>query len=279
MRKVSNQKKELAIAHEHVKHTNDNLEVLVAKRTKTLRRVNKELDTFLYKSSHDLKRPLTTILGLANVAKITLNDEANELFEKTRQTADDMNKLLIKLLTISEINEPADYSTIHFRNMLEVLHNDFKETIEKNNIVVAYKIADNIEYHSHAKLVECIFRNLFENALLYSSLSERKKPKVEISVYSKEENLHIKVSDNGSGISTDIKNKVWNMFYRGNAMSTGNGLGLYITRRAVGVLKGKISFDTESGKYTTFNVQLPLDSPKIRKPKTEAKKPVVLQPT
>ena len=216
---------------------------------------------------------------MANVAKITLNDEANELFEKTRQTADEMNKLLIKLLTISEINEPANYSTIHFSNMLEGIHNDFKDTIEKNNIVVGYKIDDNIEYHSHAKLVECIFRNLFENALLYSSLSERKKPKVEISVYREEDTLHIKVSDNGAGISTDIKNKVWNMFYRGNTKSTGNGLGLYITKRAVGVLKGKISFETVSGKFTTFNVQLPLDTPKPKQHKLQAKKPAELQPT
>lgn len=279
IRQVSRQKKELVIAHKQVKNINDNLELLVAKRTKTLRRVNKELDTFLYKSSHDLKRPLTTILGLANVAKITLNKEANELFEKTRQTADEMNKLLIKLLTISEINDPVDYSEIHFRHILDGLDNEFKETIEAHNITVAYNIADNIEYHSHAKLVECILRNLLENALLYSSFSERKKPKVEVSVYCKDENLNIIVSDNGAGISSDIKNKVWNMFYRGNTKSKGNGLGLYIARRAVGVLKGKISFVTESGKYTTFNVQLPLDSPKISKPKTEAKKPVVLQPT
>jgi signal transduction histidine kinase len=265
IRKVSKQKKELVIAHEVVKNTNDNLENLVAKRTKTLRRVNKELDTFLYKSSHDLKRPLTTILGLANVAKITLNDEANELFEKTRQTADEMNKLLVKLLTISEINEPAEHSAIHFQNIINQLDAEFKETIEKNKISVAYKIAKNIEYQSNTKLVECILRNLFENALLYVSLSERKKPRVEISIYREGAYLRIKVSDNGSGISTDIKSKVWNMFYRGNARSTGNGLGLYIARRAVGVLKGKISFETISGEYTKFNVQLPIIDKKVIK--------------
>jgi signal transduction histidine kinase len=265
IRKVSKQKKELVIAHEVVKNTNDNLENLVAKRTKTLRRVNKELDTFLYKSSHDLKRPLTTILGLANVAKITLNDEANELFEKTRQTADEMNKLLIKLLTISEINEPAEHSAIHFQNIINQLDAEFKETIEKNKISVAYKIAKNIEYQSNTKLVECILRNLFENALLYVSLSERKKPRVEISIYREGAYLRIKVSDNGSGISTDIKSKVWNMFYRGNARSTGNGLGLYIARRAVGVLKGKISFETISGEYTKFKVQLPIIDKKVIK--------------
>ena len=275
IRIVSKQKKELVFAHEQVKSTNDNLEILVAKRTKSLRRVNKELDTFLYKSSHDLKRPLTTILGLANVAKITLNDEANELFEKTRQTADEMNKLLIKLLTISEINDPVDFSKIQFKNILDELSNEFKETIDQNEIAVTYNIEDNIEYHSHARLIECIFRNLIENALLYSSLSDRNKPKVEISVYSKEENLHIKVSDNGAGIAADIKTKVWNMFYRGNTSSTGNGLGLYITRRAVAALKGKISFNTIIGKFTTFNVELPIIAKKTKRPTAEIEEETV----
>ena len=190
-----------------------------------------------------------------------------------------MNKLLIKLLTISEINDPVDYSEIQFDKILSELNNEFKPTIDEHEVKFTYKIEENIEYHSHAKLVECILRNLLENALLYSSLSERKKPKVQVSVFSKDENINIRVSDNGAGISTDIKKKVWNMFYRGSTKSTGNGLGLYITKRAVGVLKGKISFDTVSGKYTTFNVQLPLITPKASKPKTEAKKQPELQPT
>lgn len=278
MRKVSKQKKELGIAHEEVKSINDNLELLVAKRTKSLLKVNNELDTFLYKSSHDLKRPLTTILGLANVAKITLNKEANELFEKTRQTANEMNKLLLKLLTISQINNPLEFSPINFKKIIDVLNKEFKDIIKEKGINVTYNIDGNIKFHSHPKLIESILRNLLENAFLYSSFSKLRRSKVVVSISSKDENIHLRVYDNGSGISTDIKNKVWDMFYRGNTLSTGNGLGLYITKRAVSALKGTISFETKSGKYTTFNVQLPLDIKKVKMMQKPIKKQAELQP-
>ena len=278
MRKVSKQKKELGIAHEEVKSINDNLELLVAKRTKSLLKVNNELDTFLYKSSHDLKRPLTTILGLANVAKITLNKEANELFEKTRQTANEMNKLLLKLLTISQINNPLEFSPISFKKIIDVLNKEFKDIIKEKGINVTYNIDGNIKFHSHPKLIESILRNLLENAFLYSSFSKLRRSKVVVSISSKDENIHLRVYDNGSGISTDIKNKVWDMFYRGNTLSTGNGLGLYITKRAVSALKGTISFETKSGKYTTFNVQLPLDIKKVKMMQKPIKKQAELQP-
>jgi len=278
MRKVSKQKKELGIAHEEVKSINDNLELLVAKRTKSLLKVNNELDTFLYKSSHDLKRPLTTILGLANVAKITLNKEANELFEKTRQTANEMNKLLLKLLTISQINNPLEFSPINFKKIIDILNKEFKDIIKEKGINVTYNIDGNIKFHSHPKLIESILRNLLENAFLYSSFSKLRRSKVVVSISSKDENIHLRVYDNGSGISTDIKNKVWDMFYRGNTLSTGNGLGLYITKRAVSALKGTISFETKSGKYTTFNVQLPLDIKKVKMMQKPIKKQAELQP-
>ena len=62
------------------------------------------------------------------------------------------------------------------------------------------------------------------------------------------------------------------MFYRGHVSSAGNGLGLYITKRAVSVLKGKISFETISGKYTKFNVRLPMIDQKAPKVKETSKK-------
>jgi len=275
IRKISRQKKAIHVAHEEVKEINDHLEELVAKRTKTLQRVNTELDTFLYRSSHDLKRPLSSIIGLANIAKITLNEEANELFEKARKTADDMDKLLQKLITISQINYSEDYAKIDFSAMLKKIHNECQETIVEKGTEINYSIADNIEFASDPKLMECIFKNLIDNALLYSSFSEDKQPKVEVAVYSKDASLYLEIKDNGEGISKEIKSKIWNMFYRGHANSSGNGLGLYITRRAVKVLKGSISFETITGKFTKFIVQLPYLDQKALKAKSAAKKPTL----
>ena len=266
-RKITKQKRALVVAHDEVKEINNNLEYLVAKRTKTLQRVNKELDTFLYRSSHDLKRPLSSIMGLANIAKITLNEEANALFEKTRQTADEMDRLLQKLITISQINYPEADSDVNFSEIIDSIKDEFKEAIDKSGANVKYNVANDLSFHSNTKLMECILRNLIDNALFYSSLSSRNSPEVEVTIIRKEQSIHISVNDNGDGISEEIEGKVWNMFYRGNESSAGNGLGLYITKRAVNALKGTISFETTRGEFTKFNVEIPLSKPKSGKGK------------
>lgn len=257
--KFNRQRKALAVANAEVKRINDNLENLVARKTKSLRRVNKELDTFLYRSSHNLKRPLTTIIGLANVAKLTMDEESYELFAKTEKTANDMDKLLQKLLMVSQINYPSDYSEVYFPELINNVYNEFKELIEEKGILVSYEISEDIHYISYPMLLEIIIKNLLENALFYSSLCADKKPEVKVIVHREDSNLYLSINDNGEGISKNVRNKVWNMFYVGNEKSTGNGLGLYIAHRAVKVLKGKISFVTREGKYTKFRVQLPLE--------------------
>lgn len=274
-RKITKQKKALVVAHDEVKEINNNLEFLVAKRTKTLQRVNTELDTFLYRSSHDLKRPLSSILGLANIAKITLNDEANALFEKTRETANDMDRLLQKLITISQINYPEADSEINFQNLVERLKEEFKDQIDKKKAEVTYIVPEEIAFKSNSKLVECILRNLIDNALFYSSLNSINDPKVEVSISVKDHYLELSINDNGAGISEEIEGKVWNMFYRGNESSAGNGLGLYISKRAVIALNGEISFETEVGEYTTFNVSIPPLSQKTKKINKVYKKEVL----
>jgi hypothetical protein len=86
------QKKQLAKANKKVRDINENLEDLVEEKTVSLKMLNKELDTFLYRSSHNLKRPLTSIRGIANIASMTLNTEANDLFDKILSTTTDMEK-------------------------------------------------------------------------------------------------------------------------------------------------------------------------------------------
>lgn len=270
--KFNRQRKALAVANDEVKRINDNLENLVARKTVSLRRVNKELDTFLYRSSHDLKRPLTSIIGLANVAKLTLDKKSYELFALTKKTALDMDKLLQKLLMVSHINYPSDYSEVYFPELINKVCNEFKELIEEKGISVSYEISEDIHYISYPILLEIIIKNLLENALFYSSFCADKKPEVKVIVHREDSNLYLSINDNGVGISKEVRNKVWNMFYVGNEKSTGNGLGLYIAHRAVKVLKGGISFATREGKFTTFKVQLPFEKNIIGQTKDPDKK-------
>lgn len=257
-RKYNRQKKALSKANEEVKVMNDNLEEIVLSKTRSLRMVNKELDTFLYKSSHDLKRPLTSIIGLANIAKMTMDEQSYELFDKAKETADDMNKLLLKLQMVSHINNPSDFKTISIDDMIEEVLEDFKEVIKEKNIDLKYEYCADMELATFPIIIKIVLKNLFENAFYFSTLKEETKPEVKISISKNKTSFIIKIRDNGEGISNDIRKKVWNMFYVGHEQSKGNGLGLYISNKAAKALNGQLSYTSKEGKYAEFKVQIPI---------------------
>ena len=170
-KKFKDQKNQLAKANEKVKRTNENLEEMVAERTNQLQKTNEELDTFLYKSSHDLRRPLTTIVGLSNIAHLTLNKESCELFERAASTARQMDRMLKKLINVSEINHPSNHTSINFDKIIQNVVQQFDELITDQKIDVNLKVQPSIDFHSYPDLIEIIFRNLLENALWFSTLN------------------------------------------------------------------------------------------------------------
>ena len=256
--KFKKQKNQLVRANSEVKKVNEHLEELVTKRTSQLQESNKELDTFLYKSSHDLRRPLTTIIGLANIARLTLKAEATDLFDKAAITANQMDKMLKKLIDVNEIHHPSHYSPIDFSTQVQNTVDEFQELIVNNNIDIKSTIQPGIIYNSYPELIEMIIKNLLENALWFSSMHENNQlPNVGINVTQENGQVSINLQDNGPGIEQNIRDKIWDMFFVGHEQSKGNGLGLYITRKAVKALNGDIQFRSQENGMTIFEVQLP----------------------
>ena len=109
--KLKKQKKELVRVNGEINRINENLEDLVAQRTKLLEDSNRELDTFLYRASHDLRSPICSIIGLCNIALHTSEGESKDLVQKVVLTTGIMDKLLKKLSIISEINQPTNFSS------------------------------------------------------------------------------------------------------------------------------------------------------------------------
>jgi signal transduction histidine kinase len=80
---------------------------------------------------------------------------------------------------------------------------------------------------------------------------------LEISIKSNDKIAELHVRDNGEGIPTDAKPKIFEMFYRASANGTGSGLGLYIVKEAVEKIRGKISVHSEYEKGTEFVIEIP----------------------
>jgi signal transduction histidine kinase len=99
--------------------------------------------------------------------------------------------------------------------------------------------------------------NLFSNAIKFQKRISEQTPCLNVSISTDNNKLKLVVADNGEGIQPEMKEKIFDMFFRGNSKSYGSGLGLYIAKESAITLGGSISVESEYGKGTTFILELP----------------------
>lgn len=244
---------ELEKANGQIQIINSSLEKTVEERTEKLVGLNNDLDLLIYRSSHDFRRPLTTLMGLNEIARLTVKDElSKELFNKVNTTAINMDKMLLKFFMLYNIN--------HFRTNYE--GNTLKEIIDKidknlisrkNNITFNQKVEIKLfhEKDERNSLIEIILENLIENSLIYNG---KKHTILDLAITEKDGDLCILLSDNGNGIPLSYQNKVFDMYFRGSTLSTGNGLGLYVAKRAADLLNARIKLVSDEGEFTRFEL-------------------------
>jgi signal transduction histidine kinase len=249
------QKKQLVLANEEIKSINENLENIVLERTKLLADANQELDTFLYRASHDLRSPVRSIMGLCNLGE---HLPQKELVEKVESAIHGMDRLLQKLAMVSEINHPSDLSEIKLYDLLKGIEAKFLTAIRKSGVEFYIDCDKNLSYYSYPHVLEIIVSNLLENALFFGALRNRESMRVELKAEISRDKLLVSIHDNGIGIDQQIREKLYDMFYKGHEQSIGNGLGLYIVQKSVQALNGEIVVDSEVGQYSTFTVKLPV---------------------
>lgn len=227
-------------------------------RNVALTKTNKELDSFVYSTSHDLRAPLRSILGLINIAE--KEDDYQRIPEYLSMMKESVDKLDLFIKDI------IDYSR---NSRLEVKKEkiDFEEMI--TGIIRDHQFLEggqDIEFNRNIDLEEDVYadkgrltvilNNLISNAIKYHS-PEQKKPKVDLDIISSNGSFRIKIKDNGIGIGPQDQRKVFDMFYRASEQSTGSGLGLYIVKEIVDKLDGDISCHSSPNSGTEFIVDLP----------------------
>lgn len=256
--KLRKQKIQLEEANSEIKRMNENLEILVYVRTKLLAEAHKELDTFLYRASHDLRSPVCSIIGLCNIAgSILPAGESKELIDKVVTTTQSMDKLLKKLSLISEINQPTDYSEIRLLEIFRSIELRFKTFILENKVDFSIDCPPDLIISSYPNLVTAIFTNVIENALYYSVMMTRHDAVVNVKATAVENKVVVSVFDNGIGVDPAIQPRIFDMFYKGNVRSKGNGLGLYIVNKSVQALEGEIQVESVPGEFSRFIIHLP----------------------
>ena len=253
---IQAQSEELMEASETISNINKDLESRIEASTSKLKQAYKELDTFFYRSSHDFRRPITTFLGLAGVAKITVKDPVSlELFDKVSETATGLDKMLRKLQSISDLgSQQMIYKDVSVRELVQEVLDGLGDLIRKQGIIVQMEIDENLSFISYPALVKIIIENLIENAIHFAGFE---KPFVRVRFSVDNQIARLVVTDNGQGIFEEYQNRIFDMYYRANDRSKGNGLGLYISKKAIEKLEGRIYFTSLQGEGSTFTAEFP----------------------
>lgn len=224
---------------------------------------NNELDTFIYKASHDLRGPIASLMGLYNAAIIDIKDRTSlEYLEYINKTAQRMDQVLKALINLSEIKDrPLNLELTYLKQLIK----DAIDILEiKDGIKNAtFKVeVPEISFYTDAGLLMVIIKNLLENAMRHSRLTVNCVIKVKAEIMANKE-IRLNISDNGLGMNPEIQDKVFNMFYKGNNLSSGSGLGLYMVKSAAYKLGGKVSLKSVVNKGTIFQISLPEIAPRI----------------
>ncbi|MBX2944662.1 MAG: PAS domain S-box protein [Cyclobacteriaceae bacterium] len=218
---------------------------------------NAELDNFVYKVSHDLRAPLSSVLGLVNLAKLPGNtDDPFDYIRIIGEKITALDHFISDVLSHSKnLKLDVKYDKVDIRNILAKTIEDLNYLEGAND--VDFNIEIGVEYfYSDPWRISEIFRNLVSNAIKYRN-DQAQKPKVGIEITADDEWVKIRFSDNGIGISQQNLDRIFEMFYRATEQSDGSGIGLYIVKNAVDKLEGSIFVESEVSVGTTFYIDLP----------------------
>ncbi|WBL21178.1 ATP-binding protein [Zunongwangia sp. HRR-M8] len=221
---------------------------------------NKELETFSYSVSHDLRAPLRGIDGYARILQDHYWDRLDDYSQKAVKTivksAGEMDTMIDDILSYSKVGQTK--LSKQLLSIKQIVTNAIEaQNAENNYPSTIIKIDENLpKAVGDRRMISQLINNLISNALKYSS--KEKLPEIEIGFFKKkEENVYF-IKDNGVGFDPKYKEKIFKLFSRVASKDyLGTGIGLSIAKKVVDKHNGQLWVETEPGKGSVFYFILP----------------------
>jgi signal transduction histidine kinase len=223
-----------------------------------LTKTNKELDRFVYSTSHDLRAPLTSLLGLINITAETKRpEEIQRYLGMMRERVHSLDKFIKDITDYSRNNRlEITREPVKLHELATEVWESLRFSPEAERIRFSMEIAEDVTVKSDKNRLKVILSNLLSNAIRYHD-SRKAEPYIHLKAEVKGRVFYMKVEDNGQGIASEYHAKVFEMFYRANEHSKGSGLGLYIVKEALMKLSGTIQLESSPGLGSVFTIKLP----------------------
>ncbi len=230
---------------------------ILAKQNEELIKINKELDSFVYSVSHNLRAPLMSVLGLLDLAQNENNSVViNQYHEMMKSSVHKLDETLKEILEYSRNSRQGlVVDQINFERLIN-------DNFERMQFMPGYEriskeinLDGHTQFYSDSYRLSLILNNLISNAIKYAD--PQKDSFIHIKIQVDNHKAFIIFRDNGIGIDKNYVDKVFNMFFRATSKNEGAGLGLYIVKEAIEKLEGKIYLESQSGEGTLFKIELP----------------------
>jgi PAS domain S-box-containing protein len=231
-------------------------EAKLKKQFEELGKINYELDHFVYSVSHDLRAPLSSILGLINVAELEKSTELPFL-SMIKGRVNHLDKFIKDILDYSRNSRTGlHHERIDFLQLLEETKGATELVNGFDRLKIKLVINGQAPFYSDINRLRIIFNNLVSNAVKFQN-HQAQDPVLLITVTTTEDKAEITATDNGIGIAPEHIGKIFDMFYRATDRSKGSGIGLYIVKEAVTKLNGTVKVKSVPGMFTTFEIVIP----------------------
>lgn len=242
-------------AEARLKHWNTELEEQVRKRTAQLEEANRELESFSYSVSHDLKAPLRAIEGFTRILLRdydgSLEEQGRHYLKMTRHNANKMTRLISDLLTFSRLGRKAlQIRDIDLNRLVYDVYNEHKLLLDKRKH--RFHCRDLPVIRADHSMMKIVFSNLLSNAFKFSR--DGAPPEVDVGYYLEGERPVFYVHDKGVGFDMKYAGKLFDAFHRlhNDERYSGSGIGLSMVQRVIHKHGGRIWAESEPNHQTTF---------------------------
>lgn len=238
----------------------------LAQANAELHRVNRIKSLFMSMAAHDLRTPLTTIFGFADMLMEDLdldNMVRREILGVMRAQSERLSRLIADLLDVERIEQGNLILKTTPCNLNQIVHEviqSLKSLCEVRRLVIVADLPNpSLEICGDETRIWQILYNLVSNAIKYTA----EHSQITIKVYREDDEAILQVSDSGRGMTEEQLERLFDLYYRTDEAKAstvlGSGLGLYIVKTMAEAHNGTVTVASEMGKSTTFTVRLPLD--------------------
>ena len=231
---------------------------MLSVKNEELQKAYNELSKFAYSVSHDIRGPLSGILGAISIAReIDDVEEMREMLFLMEKSVKKLDTYVISMHDYYSLQRGELIITeIDFNKIIDELKDIYLVLSKVNNVAFNLSIDQDEIFRSDEIALKLILNNLLSNAFKYQNKKSKKKS-VEVTIQVHKSVATISVKDTGIGILGSHVGEIFKLFYRSNSQEVGSGLGLYNVKSALLKLNGQIEVNSVLNQGTTFKVTIP----------------------